>query len=65
MDSEPAYKCDYKNAYIISFHAGKLESECAPRIEQFYLFGYFKNYEDCNTAIELFGDEIKRLYVEE
>lgn len=65
MDSEPAYKCDYKNAYIISFHAGKLESECAPRIEQFYLFGYFKNYEDCNTAIELFGDEIKRLWVEE
>lgn len=64
MDSEPAYKCDYKNAYIISFHAGKLESECAPRIEQFYLFGYFKNYEDCNTAIELFGDEIKRLFVE-
>ena len=28
-------------------------------------FGYFKNEEDCLRAIDLFGDEIKRLYVEE
>ena len=31
----------------------------------FNLFGYFKHKTDCNRAIELFGDEIKRLYVEE
>ena len=31
----------------------------------FNLFGYFKNKEDCKRAIELFGDEIKRLWVEE
>ena len=31
----------------------------------FQPFGYFKNKEDCKRAIELFGDEIKRLYVEE
>lgn len=30
----------------------------------FELFGYFKNESDCDKAIELFGDEIKRLYVE-
>ena len=30
----------------------------------FELFGYFKNKEDCDKAIDLFGDEIKRLYVE-
>jgi hypothetical protein len=30
----------------------------------FELFGYFKNELDCDKAIELFGDEIKRLYVE-
>lgn len=30
----------------------------------FELFGYFKNESDCEKAIELFGDEIKRLYVE-
>lgn len=29
-----------------------------------HLFGYFKNKEDAEVAIELFGDEIKRLYVE-
>ena len=28
-------------------------------------FGYFKNADDCKRAIDLFGDEIKRLYVEE
>lgn len=33
--------------------------------DDFRLFGYFKNKEDCERAIELFGDEIKRLYVEE
>ena len=31
----------------------------------FNLFGYFKKKEDCERAIRLFGDEIKRLYVEE
>ena len=31
----------------------------------FRVFGYFKNRTDCESAIELFGDEIKRLYVEE
>lgn len=31
----------------------------------FNLFGYFKNKEDAERAIELFGDEIKRLWVEE
>ena len=30
----------------------------------FHQFGYFKNKEDAQRAIELFGDEIKRLYVE-
>ncbi|MCT2160027.1 hypothetical protein [Granulicatella adiacens] len=29
----------------------------------FCLFGYFKNNEDCERAIELFGDEIKELFV--
>lgn len=33
--------------------------------DAFNLFGYFKNKEDCQRAIELFGDEIKRLWVDE
>ena len=32
--------------------------------EPFSLFGYFKNEEDAERAIELFGDEIKELFVE-
>lgn len=28
-------------------------------------FGYFKNADDCQRAIDLFGDEIKRLWVDE
>lgn len=30
----------------------------------FNIFGYFKNQEDAERAIELFGDEIKELFVE-
>ena len=32
--------------------------------ETFSLFGYFKNEEDAERAIELFGDEIKALFVD-
>nr|DAS65954.1 MAG TPA: hypothetical protein [Caudoviricetes sp.] len=32
--------------------------------EPFSLFGYFKNEEDAERAIELFGDEIKKLFVD-
>ena len=34
------------------------------RGDVFSSFGYFKNKDDCKRAIELFGDEITRLYVE-
>ena len=33
--------------------------------EAFSLFGYFKNESDAERAIDLFGDEIKSLFVEE
>lgn len=32
---------------------------------EFNPFGYFEKKEDCQRAIQLFGDEIKRLFVEE
>ncbi len=31
---------------------------------EFNLFGYFKKYKDAKRAVELFGDEIKELFVE-
>ena len=64
-DWKPKFSKDSEIVHVISFCEGKLEAECAPRIEQFYLFGYFKNRKDCQLAIRLFGDEIKRLFVEE
>ena len=33
--------------------------------DAFNMFGYFKSEKDCERAIEIFGDEIKRLFVEE
>lgn len=43
----------------------KLKSLWLPNsINGFPIFGYFKNREDCERAIELFGDEIKELFVD-
>lgn len=33
-------------------------------LNNFSFFGYFKNQEDCERAIELFGDEIKELFMD-
>lgn len=33
-------------------------------LNSFLYFGYFKNQADCERAIELFGDEIKELFVD-
>ena len=33
--------------------------------DAFSMFGYFKNCDDAERAIKLFGDEIKRLFLEE
>ena len=56
------------NGYHIEVYKGtgnmKLRSDWNPVCERFCLFGYFKKQVDCDLAIELFGDEIKRLFVE-
>lgn len=41
----------------------KIYARC--NLAEFHSFGYFKNRKDAEVAIELFGDEIKRLFVEE
>ena len=55
--------------YFIERYYGEDEEELCPEwcrcAYGFNLFGYFKRKEDCDRAIELFGDEIKRLFVEE
>lgn len=46
-------KCEQTNLYIVVYWT----------MNEFNLFGYFKNGEDAKRAIELFGDEIKELFV--
>ena len=58
---------DSYNYYIEMYYGygnAKLRTDWSPSSDSFNLFGYFKNKEDCDRAIELFGDEIKRLYLE-
>lgn len=55
----------YQNHYYIDFCNEEDELFTGSTyFKTFELFGYFKNESDCDKAIELFGDEIKRLYVE-
>lgn len=58
---------DSYNYYIEMYYGygnAKLRTDWSPSSASFNLFGYFEKKEDCDRAIELFGNEIKRLYVE-
>lgn len=50
--------------YILFSSKGELETYSTGVCNDFQLFGFFKNKEDAERAIELFGDEIKELFVE-
>lgn len=56
----------YDCKFFISYDSYKnvLESSWNDVWDNFNTFGYFYDERDCLHAIELFGDEIKRLYVE-
>ena len=58
---------EHGNQFYISFDTmtNVIHTNCVYINKSFALFGYFKNKEDAERAIELFGDEIKRLYLEE
>ena len=65
-DWKPDFKDSSKDKYIIyydyefrKFYCCNLGGE-----DEFHLFGYFKIRKDCERAIELFGAEIIRLWVE-
>lgn len=65
-DWKPNFDNDKWNTYIAFHHnRNKLETHSGCNLEEFALFGYFRNNSDAERAIELFGDEIKRLFVEE
>lgn len=51
------WEIDYKKEGLIALWTSLVNS--------FSTFGYFKNKEDTQRAIDLFGDEIKELFMEE
>nr|DAO59120.1 MAG TPA: hypothetical protein [Caudoviricetes sp.] len=64
-DWEKDWKSHRNRKYFISFETtGKLILFNSGTINQFCLFGYFKNEQDAQRAIDLFGDEIKELFVD-
>lgn len=66
-DWKPDFKNDSSWKIYIGFNHNENKMKvCSYLIlEEFNLFGYFKNESDAERAIELFGDKIKRLWVEE
>lgn len=50
--------------WSISKNEDRLSDACTISLDIFAIFEYFKNQEDCERAIELFGDEIIELFVE-
>ena len=62
---KPDWKSHLDSKYYISFVGkAKLIIFYTGTTNNFQLFGFFKNEEDCKKAIELFGDEIIELFVE-
>lgn len=66
-DWKPDWKDKVEDKYCILFNheLRELVLNWYIYVQPFESFGCFKNSEDAQHAIELFGDEIKRLYVEE
>ena len=56
---------DDKYSIQFNYNFGTLTIYNVGCLDDFRLFGYFKELKDAERAIELFGDEIKRLFVEE
>ena len=63
---EPDFKDVSQDKHSIQFNYnfGTFTIFNSGHIDGFRLFGYFKELKDAERAIELFGDEIKRLFVE-
>ena len=62
------WKPDWENRneykYYIGFRYREIGAFTSYALNGLETFGHFKNIEDCEKAIELFGKEIKELFVE-
>lgn len=52
------------NKYFLKIRNGDFSIDYYVETNMFHTFGYFKNKQDAQRAIDLFGDEIKELFVE-
>lgn len=66
-DWKPDWKDKLEDKFCVLFNheSSELALNWYIYVQPFESFGCFKNREDAQRAIELFGDEIKRLFVEE
>lgn len=63
-DWKADWKDEYEYKFLVCIVESQLEVNSVYVANDFVLFGHFKNREDTERAIELFGDEIKELFVE-
>ena len=63
-DWKPDWTDSFTSKYLLSIIDSKLVTDAYWYANKFNTFGYFKNEKDAERAIELFGDEIKELFVE-
>lgn len=61
---EPDFENPTEEKFSICFYYKEFRGLTAYNTNDFAMFGYFKNKEDADRAIELFGDEIKELFVD-
>ena len=61
---KPDWSNSFKSKYYLEIIDSKVVLDSVNYANRIATFGYFKNEEDAERAIELFGDEIKELFVE-
>nr|DAK54410.1 MAG TPA: hypothetical protein [Caudoviricetes sp.] len=63
-DWKPDWTDSFTSKYLLSIIDSKLVTDAYWYANKFNTFGYFKNEKDAERAIELFGDEIKELFMD-
>lgn len=63
-DWKPDWKDNHSRKYYFALNGIGLDIQVAYSVNCFENFGYFKEKENARKAIELFGDEIEKLFVE-
>ena len=61
---KPDWSNSFKSKYYLEIIDSKVVLDSVNYANRIATFGYFKNEEDAERAIKLFGDEIEKLFVE-